>query len=148
MSADLATSRETVVIKGRKVVGGKAEGEALVTTDTISGWGGINERDGSIIERLHELHGQSFADKVLVFPGAKGSSGWSAFFHMTRLNGVAPKAMIFNRMTTKIALGAVVTRVPAMTECNIDPIETIRTGDWVVVDADAGIITVTRRSES
>lgn len=148
MSADLATSRETVVIKGRKVVGGKAEGEALVTTDTISGWGGINERDGSIIERLHELHGQSFADKVLVFPGAKGSSGWSAFFHMTRLNGVAPKAMIFNRMTTKVALGAVVTRVPAMTECDIDPIETIRTGDWVVVDADAGIITVTRRSES
>jgi len=148
MSVDLASRPETFVIKGRKVVGGKAEGEALVTTDTISGWGGINERDGSIIERLHELHGQSFADKVLIFPGAKGSSGWSAFFHMTRLNGVAPKAMIFNRMTTKIALGAVVTRVPAMTECDTDPIETIRTGDWVVVDADAGIITVTRRSES
>lgn len=148
MSVDLASRPETFVIKGRKVVGGRSEGEALVTTDTISGWGGINERDGSIIERLHELHGQSFADKVLIFPGAKGSSGWSAFFHMTRLNGVAPKAMIFNRMTTKIALGAVVTRVPAMTECDIDPIETIRTGDWVVVDADAGIITVTRRSES
>ncbi len=30
----------------------------------------------------------SFKDKVLVFPGAKGSSGWSAYFHMTRLNGV------------------------------------------------------------
>ncbi|NMG39657.1 DUF126 domain-containing protein [Chelativorans sp. ZYF759] len=148
MTTNLAATEETFVIKGRKVVGGRSEGEALVTTDTISGWGGINERDGSIIERLHELHGQSFADKVLIFPGAKGSSGWSAFFHMTRLNGVAPKAMIFNRMTTKIALGAVVTRVPAMTECDTDPIETIRTGDWVVVDADAGIITVTRRSES
>lgn len=148
MTTNLAATEETFVIRGRKVVGGRSEGEALVTTDTISGWGGINERDGSIIERLHELHGQSFADKVLIFPGAKGSSGWSAFFHMTRLNGVAPKAMIFNRMTTKIALGAVVTRVPAMTECDTDPIETIRTGDWVVVDADAGIITVTRRSES
>lgn len=148
MSAELASTRETLVIRGRKVVGGRAEGEALVTHDTISGWGGINERDGSIIERLHELHGQSFAGKVLVFPGAKGSSGWSAFFHMTRLNGVAPKAMIFNRMTTKIALGAVVTRVPAMTECDTDPLEAIRTGDWVVVDADAGTITVTRRSES
>ena len=148
MTTNLVATEETFVIRGRKVVGGRSEGEALVTTDTISGWGGINERDGSIIERLHELHGQSFADKVLIFPGAKGSSGWSAFFHMTRLNGVAPKAMIFNRMTTKIALGAVVTRVPAMTECDTDPIETIRTGDWVVVDADAGIITVTRRSES
>ena len=25
----------------------------------------------------------------LVFPGAKGSSGWSAYFHMARLNGAA-----------------------------------------------------------
>lgn len=146
MSAGLAEKQDSLVIRGRKVVGGRAEGEALVTRDTISGWGGINERDGSIIERLHELHGQSFSGKILVFPGAKGSSGWSAFFHMARLNGVAPKAMIFNRMTTKIALGAVVTRVPAMTDCDTDPVETIRTGDWVVVDADAGTITVTRRN--
>lgn len=135
----------TLIIRGRKVVGGRAEGEALVSPDTISGWGGINERDGTIIERLHALHGQSFADRILVFPGAKGSSGWSAFFHMTRLNGVAPRAMIFTRMTTKIALGAVVTRVPAITDCDIDPLAAIRTGDWVVVDADAGTITVTRK---
>ena len=146
MTARTAAKPEAFVIRGRKVVDGRAEGEALVTRDTISGWGGINERDGSIIERLHELHGQSFAGKVLVFPGAKGSSGWSAFFHMTRLNGVAPAAMIFNRMTTKIALGAVVTRVPAVTDCDVDPLETIHTGDWVVVDADAGTITVTRRT--
>lgn len=146
MSARTALLEESFVIRGRKVVGGSAEGEALVTRDTISGWGGINERDGTIIERLHELYGQSFAGKVLVFPGAKGSSGWSAFFHMTRLNGVAPAAMIFTRMTTKIALGAVVTRVPAMTDCDIDPLEAIRTGDRVAVDADTGTITVTRRS--
>ncbi len=145
MTAKPAVKQETLVIHGRKVVGGRAEGEALVTRDTISGWGGINERDGTIIERLHELHGQSFAGKILVFPGAKGSSGWSAYFHMTRLNGVAPKAMIFKRMTTKIALGAVVTRVPSITDCHIDPVESIRTGDWVVVDADAGTVTVTRR---
>ncbi|MEE8395444.1 MAG: DUF126 domain-containing protein [bacterium] len=135
----------TFALRGRKVVGGRAEGEALVTSETISGWGGINEREGTIIERRHELLGQSFAGKVLVFPGAKGSSGWSAYFHMTRLNGVAPAAMIFKRMTTKIALGAVVTRVPAMTDCNPDPLETIRSGDWVVVDADEGVVTVTRR---
>ncbi len=143
----LMTREETFTITGRKVVGGFAEGEALVTSDTISGWGGINERDGSIIERHHELVGQSFAGKVLVFPGAKGSSGWSAFFHMTRLNGVSPAAMIFTRMTTKIALGAVVTRVPAVTDCDRDPVEAIRTGDWVRVDADAGTITVTRKAE-
>lgn len=135
---------EKLVFRGRTVVGGRVQGPALVTTQTISGWGGINERDGSIIERRHELVGQSFAGKILVFPGAKGSSGWSAFFHMTRINGVAPAAMLFTRMTTKIALGAVVTRVPAMTDFDADIFAAIRTGDHVEVDANQGIVMVTR----
>ncbi|CDZ41743.1 DUF126 domain-containing protein [Neorhizobium galegae] len=145
---DIATEAkpETIELRGRKVVAGRAEGEALVTTETISGWGGINERTGTVIERRHEMRGVSFAGKILVFPGAKGSSGWSAYFHMTRLNGVQPAAMIFTRMTTKIALGAVVTRVPAITELDQDPLSVIETGDWVVVDADAGTVTVTKKS--
>ncbi|WP_010138972.1 aconitase X swivel domain-containing protein [Oceanicola sp. S124] len=141
----MSTLTTPLLIRGRGVVAGRVEGEALVTTQTISGWGGINERDGSIIERRHELVGQSFAGKILVFPGAKGSSGWSAFFHMTRINGVAPAAMLFTRMTTKMALGAVVTRVPAMTDFDADVFSAIRTGDHVVVDADAGTVEVTRR---
>jgi len=44
-----------VVIRGRKVVGGVAEGEALVTQETISGWGGVNAMTGTIIESRHEL---------------------------------------------------------------------------------------------
>ena len=136
-----------IVLRGRKVVGGVAEGEALVTNDTISGWGGINEREGTVIERRHELRGVSFKDKILVFPGAKGSSGWSAYFHMTRLNGVQPKAMIFNTMTTKIALGAVVTHSPTVTELDRDPLKVIETGDWVKVDADNGIVEITKKAK-
>jgi hypothetical protein len=79
------TGTKKIILHGRKVVGGCAEGEALVTRQTISGWGGINPMTGTIIEMRHELRGQSFKDKVLVFPGAKGSSGWSAFFHTARL---------------------------------------------------------------
>jgi hypothetical protein len=131
-----------VVLKGRKVVGGVAEGEALVTRQTISGWGGINPMLGTVTETRHELRGVSFKDKILVFPGAKGSSGWSAVFHMTRLSGTAPKAMLFNEMTTKIALGAVVMRVPSITDFDRDPLEVIETGDWVKVDADRGLVEV------
>ena len=149
MSADTfaAAALVKIVLRGRKVVGGCAEGEAIVTRDTISGWGGINEREGTVIERRHELRGQSFKDKVLVFPGAKGSSGWSAYFHMARLNGAAPRAMIFNKMTTKIALGAVVAHAPAMTELEQDPLTIIETGDWVKVDADNGVVEITKRPQ-
>ncbi|HVO44996.1 MAG TPA: DUF126 domain-containing protein, partial [Steroidobacteraceae bacterium] len=78
------------------------------------------------------------------FPGAKGSSGWSAVFHMTRLTGTSPRAMLFNEMTTKIALGAVVMRVPSLTDFDRDPLSVIETGDWVRVDADRGVVEVTK----
>lgn len=139
---------ETFTLAGRKVVGGVVEGEALVTREHISGWGGIDPRTGCVTEVRHELRGQSFAGKVLVFPGAKGSSGWSAMFHTTRLYGKAPAAMLFNEMTTKIALGAVVIHAPAMTDFDRDPLSCIETGDWVKVDADRGVVEVTRRSHS
>ena len=135
-----------VILRGRKVVGGCAEGEALVTRDTISGWGGIDPMTGTVIETHHELRGVSFKDKVLVFPGAKGSSGWSAAFHLARIAGSAPKAMVFNVMTTKIALGAVVTRAPSVTDLDQDPLRVIETGDWVKVDGDRGIVEVTKKS--
>ncbi len=147
MSVVDARANNKLVLHGRKVVGGVAEGEALVTRDTISGWGGINEREGTVIERRHELRGQSFKDKVLVFPGAKGSSGYSAYFHMTRLNGVNPRALVFVKTTTKAALGAVVTRVPAITDLDQNPLDVIETGDWVKVDADNGIVEVTKKAK-
>ncbi|MDE3160271.1 MAG: DUF126 domain-containing protein [Acidobacteriota bacterium] len=138
-------SAKKIVLRGRKVVGGCAEGEALVTKETISGWGGIDPMTGTVIETHHELHGVSFRDRVLVFPGAKGSSGWSNAFHMTRLAGTAPKAMVFNRMNTKIALGAVVTHAPTVTDLDQDPLAVVETGDWVRVDGDRGIVEVTKK---
>ena len=134
-----------IILRGRKVVGGCAEGEALVTREAISGWGGIDPMTGTVIETHHELRGVSFKDKVLVFPGAKGSSGWSNAFHMARLTNSAPKAMVFNIMNTKIALGAVVTHAPAVTGFDQDPLSVIETGDWVKVDGDRGVVEVTKR---
>lgn len=134
----------TVELHGRGLVGGVVEGEALVTRQGLSGWGGIEPIAGTIIESRHELHGASFKDKILVFAGAKGSSGWSGMLHMSRLAGSAPKAMIFTYMNTKIALGVVVTRVPAVTDLDQDPLSVIETGDWVRVDADSGLVEVTK----
>ena len=136
----------TIVLRGRRVVGGRAEGEALVTHETVPGWGGVNPVQGVITETRHELRGVPFKDKVLVFRGAKGSSGWSAMYHITRLAGTAPKALVFNEMTTKVALGAVVMRIPSVTDFDRDPLEVIETGDWVVVDGDRGCVEVQKRS--
>lgn len=140
--------RIVFTLRGRCVVPGVVEAEALVTRDPISGWGGVDPRTGTVIETRHELVGQSFAGKVLVFPGAKGSSGWSAQFHVARVMGTAPAAWLFNLMSTKIALGAVVSHAPAMTDFDQDPLTVIKTGDWVKVDATNGIVTITRKNNS
>jgi uncharacterized protein len=142
MSGEAGTK---TVLKGRSVVDGVAEAEAIVTSQAISGFGGIDSKTGEVIEVRHELRGQSFKDKILVFPGAKGSSGWASHFQSTRLAGAAPAAMIFKVMTTKMALGAVVTRVPAVTDLDQDPLEIIKTGDWVKVDGTNGIVEVTHK---
>lgn len=139
-------SNAKIVLHGRAVVGGIVEGEALVTKEAISGWGGIDPRTGTVIETRHELRGQSFKDKVLVFPGAKGSSGWSHYFHLARLSGAAPKAMLYTKTNTKMALGAVVTHAPAVTDFDRDPLDVIETGDWVKVDGDSGIVEITKRN--
>ena len=64
---------------------------------------------------------------------------------LVETNNVAPRAMIFNKMTTKVALGAVVTRAPAMTDLEQDPLLAIETGDWVKVDADNGVVEILKR---
>ena len=123
-----------IILHGRTVVPGVIEGEALVSHEPISGWGGMDPTRGVITEPRHELRGVCFTGKILVFPSAKGSSGWSGFFQTTRLNGTAPIGMVIGRISTKSALGAVVTRVPAVTGLDADPCEVIATGDWVRID--------------
>ena len=133
-----------IILHGRKVVGGCEEGEALVTRQTISGWGGIDPMKGTIVERRHELQGQSFKGKVLVFPGAKGGSGGSLGFHRARLAGNSPKALIFKDMASRVAIIAVITHAPSVTDLDKDPLGLIETGDWVKVDADKGIVEITK----
>ena len=131
-----------IILRGRKVVGGTSEGEALVTRQTISTWGGVDAVKGIITERNHELRDKSFKDKVLVFPSAKGSSGWSTVAQVIRLTGQSPKAMIVREVNSLIAIGAVVMRVPTVTDLDQDPTEVIATGDWVRIDADKGMVEV------
>jgi len=45
----------------------------------------------------------------------------------------------------QVALGAVVTRAPAMTDLEQDPLLVIETGDWVKVDADNGVVEILKR---
>lgn len=66
------------VIQGRALVAGEAEGEALVTDQPLSFWGGYDQRTGEIIDRRHPLSGQIAAGRVLALPASRGSSTTTA----------------------------------------------------------------------
>ena len=56
-----------IIIKGRKVVGGYAEGEAIVSKGPTMGLSNFKPQLGIITERDHPLKGISLKGKVFIF---------------------------------------------------------------------------------
>ncbi len=135
-----------IVLRGRKINGGSAEGEALVTKESLGGFGCFDFDTGTVIDFGHELYGQNVSGKILVFRTGKGSSAWSIAHQALRFVGKSPKAYVTKECNPQTVLGAVVARVPAVTEFDQDPTEVISTGDWVKVDADKGLVEITKNS--
>ncbi len=82
------------VIQGRALVAGEAEGEALVTDEPLSFWGGYDQRTGEIIDRRHPLSGQIAAGRVLALPASRGSSTTTAVLLEAIKLGAAPAAIV------------------------------------------------------
>lgn len=102
------------VFPAKELVAGTATGPVLLCTSEIPGWGGIDPKTGNIVEVGHPQRGRSIAGAVLVIPGAKGASGWSGQFHIAKLLGNAPAAVVTRNLNTKLALGLAVIGVPAL----------------------------------
>ena len=137
---------ETLIIKGRKVVGGKAEGEALIADERVSFWGGTDPTKGIVHEVGNKFEGKSFAGKVFIFRFTKGSSGTSAYINIASRLGFAPAAIINSELDSLCVLGCAISDIPMMTDLDKDPFEVIGDGDWIKLDADEGTIEVTKKA--
>ncbi len=131
------------ILHGRKVVGGKSRGAALVTSEPICFLGGVDVTTGIITEVGHPLKGKSIAGKVLVFPTGKGSTGGSYLIYEAVNNGVGPCAMINRNVEQVTAIGCIIAEIPMVDKLDCDPVTAIKDGDIVEIDADAGIVKVT-----
>lgn len=141
----MVEKREKIVLRGRSVVGGVVEGEALVSKKGIELYFGLSSDAGTITEWKHPLEGQSIKGKILVFPCHRGSSGWGRAFGLNHSRGNGPLAMIIRDSDWMVATAAVSTSTPSVAELDEDPCLVIESGDWVRVDADRGIVEVHKR---
>jgi len=99
------------VIAGRPIVEGAAEGEALVTTEALSFWGGYDFHTGEIIDKHHPLAGVRAAGRILVVPFSKGSSTTTAVLLEAVRAGTAPAAILTTGVDSFFALASIVADV-------------------------------------
>jgi hypothetical protein len=136
---------DKIQIKCRGLVKGRAEGEALVAPTTLSFWGEVDPVTGRVIASGHPLEGQLLGGRVLVIRSTKGSSATPLVIGLAHQEGNAPAAFVNTEVDALAVLGCVVNQIPMVAELDREPFDVIQTGDHLVVDADRGTITVTKK---
>ena len=126
-------------LHGRTIYSGRAEGEALVTSMGISFFGGVDPETGLVVEKGHELEGQSISHKVLVFPTGKGSTVGSYTLYRLKLGGLAPAAIVNAECETITAVGCIISEIPCVDQI---PIDQIKTGARVAVDGGQAVVEI------
>jgi uncharacterized protein len=126
-------------LQGRKIYGGAAEGEALVTSMGISFFGGVDPESGIIVERGHELYGACVSGRVLVFPTGKGSTVGSYTLYRLKLADLAPAAILNAECETITAVGCIIAEIPCLDQLDILQ---FCTAQRLRVDGDQGFVEI------
>ena len=132
------------VIAGRPIVEGDAEGEALVTQDALSFWGGYDFHTGEIIDKHHPLAGVRAAGRILAVPFSKGSSTTTAVLLEAVRAGTAPAAILTTGADSFFALASIVAGLMygksfPVIALEPDDFARLRSGERLAVERDGTI---------
>ncbi len=132
------------MIRGRAVVAGAAEGEALVTSDALSFWGGYDFHTGEIIDKHHPLAGVRAAGRILAVPFSKGSSTTTAVLLEAVRAGTAPAAIVTTGTDSFFALASIVADVMygkpfPVIALDADDFASLKTGEYLTVEMSGAI---------
>lgn len=124
-------------LKVKGIGHGRADGEVIVSALPISFLGGVDPSQGRIVDATSDIKGKSFAGKILAFPHGKGSTVGSYVIFQLKKSGTAPLAILNHRSEAIVATGAILAGIPMLTGV---PIDALKEGDRIIVDADGGIL--------
>jgi uncharacterized protein len=128
-----------MILQGRRISPGKADGEMLVTSMGISFFGGVDPDTGMVVEKGHSLEGKSIRGMVLVFPTGKGSTVGSYTLYRLKKAGNAPVAIINAEAETIIAVGCIISDIPCVDHV---PLDRLMNGMRVCVDGEHGTVEI------
>ncbi len=101
------TGRVTT-IEVTSVLAGSATGPALVLTEPLSLWGGVDPATGRIVDRLHPQHETSISGAVVFMAQGRGSSSASSILVEMVRRGTAPAAFVLRHPDEMLAVGSLV----------------------------------------
>ncbi|HJH27302.1 MAG TPA: hypothetical protein C5S37_11185 [Methanophagales archaeon] len=129
-------------IKGRSISKGVASGKALISKQKISFLGAVDPVTGIIMDKSLDIYGEEIANRILIFPGGKGSTVGSYVIYQLKKHGKSPCAMIVQSVDTIVAAGAIIAEIPVVDSLETDPLEDelIRDGEEVLVNGTSGYI--------
>jgi len=129
--------------KIRKIVRGKAQGEAIVINGSFSFMGDVDLGNAQIIAKGNPAKGHILTDKILIYHETKGSSGGAGVLQTLKRKGIAPASIVTVKpVDFNLTEGAILTQIPFACEPDGDMLAEIKTGDMVVLDADNRTLTV------
>jgi len=137
-----------LIIRGKPIISGSANGIALVSSEPLSFWGGYDWKSGEITDRRHPLSGSNAKGKILAIPFARGSSTTTAVLLEAIRAQTAPVAIITTATDFFFALAFIVadelyTQPLPLVAVSKSDFAHLQTGDQIEID-DQGIITVLR----
>jgi predicted aconitase with swiveling domain len=113
----------------RRLAVGEADAPALVLSEPLGFWGGVDAGTGRIVDGRHPEYGERISGRVLVMPAARGSSSSSSVLAESIRRGTGPAAIVLRTPDPILVVGALVAealygmRCPIVA-CNIDGITT------------------------
>lgn len=130
-------------LKGKTIVGGKAKGMILLTTQPINFLSSVDHLTGKITDKNHELFGKFMKDSILIFPYSVGSSVGAYSIFALKSNNASPSGIICSLKTDiTTASGCAIANIPLLELCKDQVIPEIEILSEGIIDGGSGSLQI------
>ncbi len=141
--------------KGRAILPGSLEGEALVTHVGFNTYASFFTSIHTPVEAAQcadssnpELYGKNLTGKIICLPKTIGSTSSGAVWQRVARMGIAPLAMLFSQQIDSLAAGGLVVadvwagkRIVTVDQLGDEFLESVKDGDRIAIRED-GTVTI------
>jgi predicted aconitase with swiveling domain len=144
----------TKIFKGRSVIKGAAEGQAVVSRGGFNTYASFyNSLSDGVKSAVcadngnPDTHGKILSGKILCVPNSIGSTSAGAIWQRIVKLGIAPKAVLFAQAIDSLAAGGLLVadiwagkRIFVIDELGAELLTEVQDGDWIKIDEDGTVI--------